>query len=77
MLEFWLWVIGLAALLFYPVSKLIWVFSVRRMQRRLSRELSEEEIKGQLQRARFVSVFLVLLFSWLYNFNTIGFPGRG
>jgi hypothetical protein len=76
MLSFYLWVILLAALLFYPVSKLIWVLSVRRLQRRLQRELTEEEIKGQLNRARFITVFLVLFFSWLYNIYTLGPPGR-
>ena len=76
-LTFWFWVILLAALLFYPVSKLIWVVSVRRLQRKLSRELTAEELQGQLRRARVLTVFLVLLFSWLYNISTIGLPGRG
>lgn len=72
-----MWVLGLAALLFYPVSKLIWVVSVRRMQRKLERELSEEELQGQRRRARFLTVPVVLTFSWLYNVNTIGLPGVG
>ena len=42
----------LALLLFFPVSKLIWVLSVRRLQRRLARELSPEELNAQLKRAR-------------------------
>jgi len=74
MLNFWLWVIGLTALLIYPVGKLIWVISVRRLQRKLQRELSDTEIEGQRSRAFFVSVFVSLVFSALYNLSTIGFP---
>ena len=77
MLNFTIWVLGLAALLFYPVSKLIWVVSVRRLQRKLERELSEAELQAQLRRARFISVPVVLAFSWLYNINTMGLPGGG
>lgn len=76
-LYFNLSVLILAALLFLPVSRLIWVFSVRRLQRRLARELSAEEIGGQLRRARFIAVPLTLAFSWLFNFNVIGYPGAG
>jgi hypothetical protein len=47
------------------------------MQRKLKRELSEEELQGQLRRARIIAVPVVLAFSWLYNINTIGLPGGG
>lgn len=77
MLNFTMWVLALAALLFYPVSKLIWVVSVRRLQRKLERELSDDEHQGQLRRARFIAVPVVLTFSWLYNVSTIGLPGVG
>ena len=77
MLIFILWVALLAALLFWPISKLIWVLSVRRLQRKLARELDEKEIAGQMNRARVVSVFLSLLFSLLYNLSTLGMPGSG
>lgn len=70
-------ILVLAALLYYPVTKLVWVLSVRRMQRKLERELSEQEMRGQLNRARTIGVFLVLLFSWLYNVNMLGLPGHG
>ena len=75
MLNFILWVIVLAALLFWPMSKLVLVLSVRRLQRKLARELGEEEISGQMNRARVISVFVSLLFSFLYNASTIGLPG--
>ena len=65
-------VVVLATLLFFPVSKLIWVVSVRRMQRKLGRELSDSEMDGQKGRARFITVFVVLLFSWLFNIQILG-----
>ncbi len=77
MSNFILWVVLLAALLFWPMSKLIWVLSVRRLQRKLSRPLEENEIAGQVARARIISVFVSLLFSFLYNASTIGLPGDG
>ncbi len=57
----------LAALLFVPVTKMIWAMSCRRLHRRLDRELMESELKGQLQRARLIALVLVLLFSYLFN----------
>ena len=72
-----LWVLLLAALLFWPMSKLIWVMSVRRLQRKLDRELDEQEIAGQMNRARIISVFVSLTFSFLYNLSTLGMPGGG
>jgi hypothetical protein len=76
MLNFIVWVLILAALLFWPMSKLIWVMSVRRLQRKLARELDEQEIAGQMNRARIISAFVSLLFSVLYNLHTLGMPGR-
>ncbi len=77
MSNFILWILVLAALLFWPMSKLVWVLSVRRLQRKLSRPLDEKEVAGQITRARVISVFVSLLFSFLYNASTIGFPGDG
>jgi len=70
-------VLVLAALLFIPVSKLIWVFSVRRLQRKTKTELSQAEIDGQLNRARFLSIFLCLIFSFLFNLQITGLPTNG
>jgi len=77
MLNFILWVLLLAALLFWPMSKLIWVMSVRRLQRKLARDLNETEIAGQMNRARVISVFVSVTFSFLYNLSTLGLPGSG
>ena len=57
----------LAALLFFPVSKMIWALSCRRLHRRLQRELTESELSGQLRRARVVASILVLIFAYLFN----------
>ena len=77
MLNFLIWMLLLAALLFWPMSKLIWVMSVRRLQRKLDRDLTEGEIAGQMNRARLISVFVSLTFSFLYNLSTLGMPGSG
>ncbi len=72
---FLVWSALLAAMLFFPVSKLVWTLSVRRQERKLERKLDEAEIRGQLQRARVLSVFLVAVFALLFNGNIFGFPG--
>jgi len=77
MLYFILSVLILAGLLFIPVSKLIWVFSVRRLQRKTKTELTQQQIDGQLNRARFISIFLCLIFSFLFNLQLMGLPGNG
>jgi len=77
MLYFLLSVFVLALLLFFPITKLIWVISVRRLQRKLKRELNESELAGQITRARFISIFVSLLFSYLFNLNLIGLPTHG
>jgi hypothetical protein len=77
MLYFTFSVLVLAALLFFPVTKIIWVLSVRRLQRRTGTQLSESETHGQLVRARFIAVFTSLLFSFLFNLNLLGWPQHG
>ena len=74
---FWFSVVVLAALLFWPVSKLVWVMSVRRQQRKLGRELGQEEIDGQLNRARFIAVLLALIFAFFFNLSLLGGMGNG
>lgn len=64
-------VLILALLLFLPVSKLMWVLSVRRVERRLGRALTDRERQGQLSRARFLAIFVVLVFSFLFNYRLL------
>lgn len=75
-LSFYLWFILLAVMLFFPVSNLIWVISVRRLQRKLGTALDQEALHGQKIRARFISLFLVALFSWFFNL-WLGNAGNG
>lgn len=77
MASFMIWVLVLAGLLFLPVSKLIWVLSVRRLQKKTGRELSEQELQGQLKRARVIAAFVALIFSFLFNANLMGIPHNG
>lgn len=74
---FWFWVLLLAAVLFLPVSNLIYVVSVRRKQRKLKKNLDHEELTAQKQRARFVAVVVCFLFSFFFNVSRIGFPVHG
>ena len=70
-------VLLLALFLWFPVSKLIWTVSVRRLWKKLARELSPSEIAGQYKRARFIAVFVSLTFSFLFNAQLLGIPTNG
>ena len=74
-LWFFGWSVLLAAMLFFPVSKLVLTLSVRRQQRKLGRKLNDAEMSGQLQRARFLTFFLVIIFALMFNGNIFGYPG--
>lgn len=67
MLPFEIAVIVLALLLFFPISSFIWVMSVRRLERKLGKQLTEQERQGQRTRARVIAVFVALTFSLLFN----------
>jgi hypothetical protein len=67
----------LAVMLFFPMSKMIWVLSVRRLERKTARILSEEEIAGQRNRARFIAALVAILFSALFCYNIVGIPANG
>ena len=49
-------VIILTLLLYYPVNKLIFVLSVRRLEKKTGKNLSNMEKSGQLKRSRFISI---------------------
>lgn len=74
LLWFFGWSALLAAMLFVPVSKLVWTMSVRRQERKLERKLDPPEIQGQLRRARVIAFVLVIIFSLLFNLNLFGIP---
>lgn len=73
-LIFIVYVIVLAGLLFFPVSRLIWVLSVRRLERREERRLNADEQAGQRRRARLLALICVIIFSLLFNLATLGGP---
>jgi hypothetical protein len=64
-------VILLIVLLFYPVNKLIFVLSIRRLEKKIGKSLNKEEKSGQLKRSRFISLVLLIIFSCLFNINLI------
>jgi hypothetical protein len=74
---YWLSVAVLAALLFLPVTRLVWVLAVRRLERKLGHELSPAERDGQLNRARFIAVLLCVIFSLLFNWQLIAPAAAG
>ena len=61
----------LVALLFFPVSKIIWVSSVRRLERKLQKTLSDEERMGQKRRAQVITLMLLIPFSWFFNMHLL------
>jgi len=75
--HYWLSVLVLALLLFWPASRLVWVLSVRRLERKLGQTLSKEERDGQLARARFLAAILCLAFSLLFNYRLLDMSAYG
>jgi hypothetical protein len=60
-----LWVILLSSALFFPVRKLIWILYVRKKQK-IQKTVSDEEKINLKKRATFTSIFLSIVFSYLY-----------
>lgn len=59
------WVLILAAALYFPVRQLIWALSVRRQERREG-EADEETRQALKRRASFTAVLLSFIFSYFY-----------
>ena len=60
-----IWIILLSSALFYPIRQLIWVLYVRKKQK-IQKIVSEEEKKVLKKRANFTSIFLSIVFSYIY-----------
>jgi len=60
-----IWVTLLSIALFFPVRKLIWVLYVRKKQK-TQNTVSDDEKIALKKRAAFTSVFLCIVFSYLY-----------
>ena len=64
-------VIILALLLYYPVNKMIFVLSIRKLESKIGKQLNDDQKNGQLKRSRFISIILILFFSCLFNINIL------
>lgn len=63
----WLWSAALGTALFFPVRQLIWVMSVRRLQRRQG-QLPDERVQAGLKsRASVTAGLLCLVFAAVYG----------
>jgi len=60
-----MWIILLSSALFYPIRQLIWVLYVRKKQK-IQKLVSEEEKRILKKRANFTSIFLSIVFSYVY-----------
>jgi len=60
-----MWTLVLGAALFFPVRQLIWVLHVRKKQKK-QKLVSEKEINILKKKATFTSIFLSLVFSYIY-----------
>jgi hypothetical protein len=62
-----LWALLLAAALFLPVRRLIWVLSVRRVQRLEGQEADPERQRVLMRRAGATAALLCFLVGYLYT----------
>ena len=60
-----IWVVLLSVALFFPVRQLIWVLYVRKKQKS-QQIVSDDEKKILKKRATFTSIFLCIVFSYIY-----------
>jgi hypothetical protein len=74
---YWISVAQLAGLLFWPVSKLIWALSVRRLERRQGQPLDDRERLGQRNRAWLLAIVLCGIFSALVNYQILDMASHG
>ena len=63
----WLWAVGLMVALFFPVRQLIWVLSVRRVERKQGAPTDAEQRAFLRRRAGLTAALLSFLFSVLYT----------
>jgi hypothetical protein len=65
----WYWVssIGLAALLFRPAKKFIFLQRLKRTTAKFKRQLTEDEIQDLEKRTIPMTAFIVVTFSFLFN----------
>ena len=66
-----LWTAALAAALWWPVGRLVWVLSVRRLERRLGKALGAAERASQRRRAWVLATPIALAFAALFNLRLL------
>lgn len=73
-LNIWYWIssIGLAALLYRPAKKFIFIQRFNRIERKIDRKLTEDEIKDLEKRTVPMTVFIVVTFAFLFNSVIMG-----
>ena len=64
---FWGTTALLAVALYYPVGKFIWVKRVRRLEKELKRDVTNEERDALKRRTRIISSLIVIVFAYLFN----------
>ena len=69
--------ISLSLALFLPAAQLVWVLSVRRLERKLGQPLSAGEREGQRSRARLIAVVVCVIFSALFNYQILDMAAHG
>ena len=60
-----IWVLVLTTALFFPVRQMIWVLYVRKKQKS-QKTVSDDEKKDLKKRAKYTSLLLCVVFSYLY-----------
>lgn len=66
-----LWTAALAAALWWPVSRLVWVLGVRRLEKRLGEPLDAGARAGQRRRAWVLAIPIALAFAALFNLRLL------
>jgi hypothetical protein len=66
----WLWALGLALALFFPVRQLIWALSVKRAEQKATTD--EAQRRALHRRASFTAALLCLVFAVLYTSYLFG-----
>lgn len=66
---YWFWgtTAVLAAALYFPVYRIIWVMRVRRLERKLERQSTGEERENLRRNTRLISAVIVICFAYLFN----------
>ncbi len=71
-LWYWLSTLVLATLLFKPVEKLIVIPRIRKVEKKLNRELTAEEREGIKRKAIPLVAVIVMTFAFLFNKVVMG-----